>query len=384
MCGIYGFIAKNGENPYTDLRAISLFEALGLRAEVRGTHATGYYGLNGTIHTNKDGRRASEFYSTEKLSEKFAGDIPSIMIGHTRFATCGTWKDNKNNHPFYSQRFGFVHNGCVKGYVQKEDLDIAQTQGDCDSEWIFRFILKRYWENDNKRMFSALEKTIKKFDQGSLACAMVDTKRRFLYLFRNTGNPIVMCYVNAISAIAFASTEEILLGAIKDCNLGKHGKVESLKCGEILRIDQTHDIWCQVVEGLRSPRPRYIPQTNYKSDWKGWDNSGNDYKNYLNFGKDSVAPKKSVSVSSKNGLICPMKGCKNSQGGHKVFVSEYFLQKHLMNDHGVKVGLPNIRNLVANDERISVKELKELQEEADKMELSLLENPTTTETVIEG
>lgn len=257
MCGIYGFIGKTDNSA----KALKLFTKLGINSESRGTHATGYYALNGDIHFDKAPIKASEFY-TQAFTEKFVNDLPTVMIGHNRYATHGDPANNENNHPFVSKRFGFIHNGVV-GYTTTATELGVKIHSECDSELIFRYFLKKFWESE--KAFSSISDTLKKFDNGGVACAMVDSKKRRLWLFRNVDRGIAYTYINDNKMLVFASTEYILKTSLKECKI-KHSEIESVKSGEIMRIDEELNIYTMDVK-LREPLPEIdfeFPKTKIK------------------------------------------------------------------------------------------------------------------------
>ena len=150
MCGIYGFIGK----PTNYNKVLEIVESLGIESEIRGIHATGYYGLNGEPIYAKAPIKASHFFKTEDWKKLYNNNELSILVGHNRWATNGDPKNNENNHPFFTGRFGFVHNGTVGNVGKKDkentkqfkmdDLDIT-CRSECDSERIFRYFLKRFY-----------------------------------------------------------------------------------------------------------------------------------------------------------------------------------------------------------------------------------------------
>ena len=98
MCGILGYYCFGSKVP--DKQKISdMFSLL----ETRGRDASGFAFLreNGSLFVHKDAIRSSEMIKTKQWKEI---TLPKIMILHTRMKTQGTEKNNKNNHPLFSQR----------------------------------------------------------------------------------------------------------------------------------------------------------------------------------------------------------------------------------------------------------------------------------------
>ena len=301
MCGIYGFIGK----PTNSEKILDLFIDLGIETEVRGTHATGYYGVNDEVRMNKAPLKATDFYLDHKLFYDFYENPPSVLIGHNRWASCGVPSNNINNHPFINDRFGFIHNGCVKGWVNFKSLGI-NCESECDSEWIFRYFLKTL-EIHHGNIFSAIKKTLNVFDDASIACAMVDSKTKKLWLFRNIGNPI--CYVinKEQNTLIFASTSNILESACKLHNISTE-KIVELDKGQIVCIDEDLNIESETSCNLRGARSSYM--TTVAKSW----NRGTTYLN----------PKKKK-VYSGTGYKCMKCG--------KKFVSVNCVEAHLEEVH---------------------------------------------------
>lgn len=247
MCGIYGYIGT----PST--KVLELFQNLGIASETRGTHATGYYGINGHVVSAKAPLKATDFFQTHQF-QKLNENIPNILIGHNRFATHGSPKENKNNHPFVSSRFGFVHNGVV-GQVKVD----VETKSECDSEKVFRYFIKKYTAH-HKRV-RAIQETLKVFDSGSVACAMVDSVARCLYLFRNVGNPINFAKIDSLGILVFASTTEILKEGLKDSGITEDIKFWSIKKGGVIKVTENTEYRGWITKGLRDP------YTSYYTKW---------------------------------------------------------------------------------------------------------------------
>ena len=309
MCGIYGFISKTENSE----KVLDTFIDLGIRTESRGTHATGYYGVNSEVYMQKAPIKASEFYIETKEFYEFYSHIPGILIGHNRHATVGHPRFNKNNHPFMNDRYGFIHNGCCKGWVKFESLDI-KTESDCDSEWIFRYLLKTI-ELHHGNIFSAIKKTLNVFDDSSVACAMVDSKTRKLWLFRNIGNPICYMINKELKTFFFASTPFILKESLAKQAL-PHSNIIEMEKGEILCIDEDLNITKEISCGLRESRTSYM--TNWFTPKK----------------KVSISTvKKPVSITSSLGLQCLKCGKKFIHGSPKD--PTFWIKKHLIEEHDI-------------------------------------------------
>jgi glucosamine 6-phosphate synthetase-like amidotransferase/phosphosugar isomerase protein len=226
MCGIYGFIGK----PVNAEKVLTLFVNLGILTEERGIHATGYYGLNSIVTTLKAPLPANEFYKVIDFVNTYKNNTPHILIGHNRWASHGDPKININNHPFVSRRFGFIHNGVV-AHV---NVDV-KTKSECDSEKIFVYF-RNLFANSHK-VVDSIADTMRVFDKGSYACAMVDNVKRKLLLFRNN-KPIVYAKLIKQNVVVFASTKAILLEGLKKSNIREFDKIKTVDCGRIVRFDE--------------------------------------------------------------------------------------------------------------------------------------------------
>ena len=114
MCAIFGFLDYGKKVSASTLKR--LLRALSVAAESRGTDATGIsYVNNGNIVTFKKAKPA------HKVKLYFPKDTTAV-IGHTRFTTQGSEKNNYNNHPFEgttnNHTFALAHNGVL--YNDKE------------------------------------------------------------------------------------------------------------------------------------------------------------------------------------------------------------------------------------------------------------------------
>jgi len=126
MCGIFGFITNSGQGP-----DIHRLRRLALVTQTRGAHAFGLAWLDAeaTIQTFKTPGPASDH-----LDELDRCRNAVVMVGHCRYATHGSPRDNRNNHPHPAGSGQLIHNGVVHNYDQlvREHGLAPQTQ--CDSE----------------------------------------------------------------------------------------------------------------------------------------------------------------------------------------------------------------------------------------------------------
>ncbi len=126
MCGIFGFITKNGHGPDPQrLREIARV------TQRRGAHAFGlaWLGADNRIRTFKRPGPA-----TDNLDDLDLCRGASIVLGHCRWATHGAPDQNANNHPHPAGRGWLVHNGVVINHRELVARYGLATQTECDSE----------------------------------------------------------------------------------------------------------------------------------------------------------------------------------------------------------------------------------------------------------
>jgi glucosamine 6-phosphate synthetase-like amidotransferase/phosphosugar isomerase protein len=268
MCGIYGFIGKSTNYQ----KVLEIMESLGIESEIRGVHATGYYGLNNEPIYAKAPIKATDFFKTEDWKRLYNNEL-SILVGHNRWAVNGDPSDNENNHPFFTNRFGFVHNGVVSGIRDKTNPKLFKVDGleitirsDCDSELMFRYFLKRFYNDHNA--YNSIEKTMKAFQNGNLACALVDAKDRYLYLFRNDGRPLHWFFVEQLNVMFYASTSEIIKNAFLLNGIAyDEKKCHSLKNGQIMRVSEELKLQSQFMK-IEKPKIIKYVYSNFKPSFK--------------------------------------------------------------------------------------------------------------------
>jgi len=126
MCGIFGFITTEGEGP-----DIHRLRRLALVTQSRGAHAFGLAWLaeGGQIQTFKRPGPAEAYLDELERCRRAV-----VVVGHCRYATHGSPRDNRNNHPHPAGSGQLVHNGVVHNYEQLIRRHRLRLRTECDSE----------------------------------------------------------------------------------------------------------------------------------------------------------------------------------------------------------------------------------------------------------
>jgi glutamine---fructose-6-phosphate transaminase (isomerizing) len=126
MCGVFGFVSRNGSAP--DLR---LLANIARETETRGRDAFGFAWVDthDRIHSYKQTGRISDHLGVLNFAAH-----ARVLIGHCRFSTHGDPRYNVNNHPHPCDGGWIVHNGVIRNYDRLiEDYNLSPTSR-CDSE----------------------------------------------------------------------------------------------------------------------------------------------------------------------------------------------------------------------------------------------------------
>lgn len=198
MCGIAGFsIAEEAT-----FDPVPLARHLLTAIETRGRHAAGAGWTDGEgVWWDKAAMTGSQ-YATRRLS---MSPLTTTAVLHTRFATSGSPKDNRNNHPHVLPGIVGVHNGVLRNWRRLfGDLGV-EPESQCDSEAIFALLA-----------YSGLTPTeALSFVEGDASVAWIDTDTPDrLHLARLEGRPLAVASTPR-GSLVFASTKQLLVGAMQ-------------------------------------------------------------------------------------------------------------------------------------------------------------------------
>lgn len=217
MCGIGGFSLSTGSK----VNARKLAHALLTGLEKRGNQASGYAFQYA---------QGSGFYkqdvSGSNLTLKSMPKQASSVILHTRLATHGSIRDNRNNHPVQSpdSTISLVHNGVIYNHdLVRAHLSKSKQLPDVDTA-VIPAILQQYSSTDK---FSMLD--------GDAAVAWLDESNKgVLNVARISHSPLTVAQL-ADGSFVFASTESILTNALDSVGL-KYNFIMDVKERTLLAV----------------------------------------------------------------------------------------------------------------------------------------------------
>ncbi len=202
MCGVTGYVRIKENEDFLH----SVLRETFLAIQSRGTDASGFSTFtDGEIRVVKSGVAASELVKKEVFQNVID---PDLFIAHTRFATHGSHKNNKNNHPHYTKdlKYILIHNGVILSRPRK-----LKTESECDSEILLRLI-EKYGIKEGFHRIGQLENS-------SYAIMILVPEERAIYIYRNTSP---LWYINLtleIGGLLFVSTLELLKEGIKNAGV---------------------------------------------------------------------------------------------------------------------------------------------------------------------
>lgn len=152
MCGLTGVILGRKRRTHDELLAIrSAFTGLLLLNQKRGHHATGVAVLrkDGSATVFKRPVAAGSLIQAENYWHTLEPDnAVTIILGHTRFRTCGSERRNANNHPLETAACFGTHNGTILNADELFRKFRLPRAAEVDSEVLFRMVDRA--ENDRE------------------------------------------------------------------------------------------------------------------------------------------------------------------------------------------------------------------------------------------
>lgn len=126
MCGVFGFISRDGNGP--NLKRLA---SIAVNTMQRGPHAFGFAWIDsqGRLKMYKRSGRIADHLGLLAL----AADA-TMLIGHCRYATHGNPSNNINNHPHPCDGGWIVHNGVIGHHETINQRNDFVPVTDCDSE----------------------------------------------------------------------------------------------------------------------------------------------------------------------------------------------------------------------------------------------------------
>jgi len=217
MCGVFGFAADPGGARLSRLQwavAHRLMVELAIASEERGTDAAGYAALTarGELLWQRQPGPARNLFQGKDFGALRRRRVV-MAIGHTRLATTGAPAVNGNNHPHLAGEWALVHNGFIPLHEQKARNLGLHLKSQCDSE-ILAQALERFGEDEGAETCLALG--------GNQSVLAINVSERALLAWTNGGMPLVAFRVDGVSAVWWASTEDIALKACRQLDLQAH------------------------------------------------------------------------------------------------------------------------------------------------------------------
>ena len=248
MCSVFGFLDYGKVMPHSTLT--KLLRELSIAAECRGTDATGIsYVKHQKMVTFKKAKPA------HKVQLYFPKGTTAV-IGHTRFTTQGSEKNNYNNHPFEGNvggySFALAHNGVLYNDRQlRRELHLPPTRIETDS-----YIAVQLLEQQNCVDPDTL-KYVAETVSGNFVFTILRSDNT-LFLVKGD-NPLTILHFPKYGLYVYASTLDILTRALKNVKIAEASEVVDADDGTIMEIDSNGNI---------STYPFEMPIPNfYHSAW---------------------------------------------------------------------------------------------------------------------
>ena len=270
MCGIFGFVS--GVDTLNEDQRRKFTVAGGAGVDNRGGHASGYVSVDQKTNTIRYCKKLGRWMRAKQRFLTTAAD-GNILMGHARFATCGSKEEVQHAHPFAVKRNGQIklwgaHNGIIHGAFEsakKRGRDIG-----VDSQEIFELIVDKDHE------------AIQKLSGYGVVTWIEAAHHDYVNLVKLSSGGDIVVYTLKEGGVVWASTSYILDEALKLSGLHCDQEYKSLEVGKVYQI-RADGLYETNVDGIKldslhSQRSTYHGQ-NYWS----------------NINKDSEYPRSSAS-----------------------------------------------------------------------------------------
>lgn len=229
MCALFGLLSYGSKVHRRMMQ--KLVQALANASEVRGNHATGVaYNHNDHLTIFKRPKPA------HNITLYVPGGV-NVVMGHTRFTTQGSEKQNYNNHPFAGcagTDFAFAHNGVLyNDHSLKKKYSLPETEIETDS-----YVAVQLLEYYGELSFDSL-KWMAEEVSGYFTFTVID-KDDSLWFVKGE-SPLYLLHFPELELYVYSSTKEIMKAALgkvfKKGNLPKCELVNIVD-GDIIKIDK--------------------------------------------------------------------------------------------------------------------------------------------------
>jgi len=232
MCCLFGMLDYGGN--ISGREKSKILSVFAKECEARGTDATGIaynYRNNLAIYKRPVAGR--------HLKMRIPNGVTAVM-GHTRLTTQGDESRNQNNHPFRGvisgHPFALAHNGVLyndKILQHTEKLPVTNIETDS-------YVAVQLIEKQESLSFDSLKNMAEQVE-GSFVFTVLDRQGN-LYFVKGD-NPLCLCHFPEYGFYLYASTEAILVSALKKLGIPlAQGKKIAADSGDILCIDRSGSI----------------------------------------------------------------------------------------------------------------------------------------------
>lgn len=215
MCGIAG-IKRMGPKARSAPIELERIQQLLLGIQHRGMDATGVclQYEDGRLVVCKNDSPAWQFLEEKRtkafFEEHLTDDVMSAIL-HTRAATTGSPRQNRNNHPVYVDKTAIVHNGMISNHDFLFKNNKWKREAEVDSD-IIRKIL------DEKGLTPEGVKELNQMNGGA-AIAAVSVEYPGKMLLARSRNPMVLGALKEEGLLMFASEKDALHAAARPYEL---------------------------------------------------------------------------------------------------------------------------------------------------------------------